>query len=50
MRVWQPPVVAQGVGKGLKLMRGFGVLLSPDSPVDEEMKTRVGCRGKEMMR
>jgi len=41
MRVWQPPGCPQGMGKGLKQMRGFGVKLSPDSPDSDAMKTRT---------
>jgi hypothetical protein len=35
------------VGKGLKQMRGFGVLLSPDSPADEGMKTQPNAENPE---
>jgi hypothetical protein len=35
------------VGKGLKQMRGSRVMLSPDSPADEEMKTRPNAENPE---
>jgi len=41
MRVWQPPGCPQGVGEGLKQMRGFGVKWSPDSPGNDAVKTRT---------
>jgi len=41
MRVWQPPGCPQGVSEGLKQMRGSWVLLSPDSPGSDAMKTRT---------
>jgi len=41
MRVWQPPGCPQGVGKGLKQMRGSRVKLSPDSPGNDAVKTRT---------
>jgi len=47
MRVWQPPGCPQGVDKGLKQMRGLGVMLSPDSPADEEMKTQPNAGNPE---
>jgi len=35
------------VDKGLKLMRGSWVKLSPDSPTDEEMKTQPNAENPE---
>jgi len=47
MSVWQTQSVAQGVGKGLKQMRGSRVMWSPDSPADEEMKTQPNAENPE---
>jgi len=38
------PGYPQDVGEGLKLMRGLGVLLSPDSPGNDAVKTRTEPR------
>jgi len=48
MRVRQPPVAAPKMwARGLKRMRGSRVMLSPDSPADEGVRTRPNAGNPE---